>query len=428
MDPRMAPGKGVVHVIGAGLAGLSAALGLARAGRAVRLHEAAPQAGGRCRSYHDDRLGCVIDNGGHVLMGANRAAFAYLDAVGGRAAMVEVAPAAYPFLDLASGETWTVRPNAGPLPWWVLAPGRRVPGTRLADYLQALGILRAAPGDVVTRWLKPGTELYRRLWDPLATAVMNADPHEAAALPMARMVRETFFAGEAACRPWVARAGLSRAFVDPALAVLARHGASVRTEHRVQRIALAGDRATALAFADETVTLGPDDAVVVAVPHAVAPTLLPGLVAPDDARAIVNAHFRLDRPARLPSGLPLLGLVGGTAQWLIVHDDIVSVTVSAAGALVDQPNDAVVAALWRDVARAMGLAADRPAPARLIKEKRATFAQTPAQIARRPGPRTAWRNVALAGDWTATGLPATIESAIRSGTAAADLVLGRGGA
>ena len=114
-----------VHVIGAGLAGLAAALTLARAGRTVSVHEAAPQAGGRCRSYFDDKLGCVIDNGGHVVMGANRAAFAYLDAIGGRAAMVEVAPAAYPFLDLATGETWVVRPNAGPLPWWVLAPSRR---------------------------------------------------------------------------------------------------------------------------------------------------------------------------------------------------------------------------------------------------------------------------------------------------------------
>jgi squalene-associated FAD-dependent desaturase len=417
-----------VHVIGAGLAGLAAALTLARAGRAVSVHEAAPQAGGRCRSYFDEKLGCVIDNGGHVVMGANRATFAYLDAIGGRAAMVEVAPAAYPFLDLATGETWVVRPNAGPLPWWVLARSRRVPGTRLGDYVQALGILRARPGAVVAQYLKPGSELYRRLWDPLATAVMNASPGEAAALPMAQMIRETFFAGEAACRPWVARAGLSQAFVDPALAMLAGLGASVRTEHRLQRVVFdqagaGGGRASALVFGDETVALGADDAVVVAVPHAVAPTLLPGIMAPDDARAIVNAHFRLDRAAVLPGGLPLLGLVGGTAQWLIVHDDIVSVTVSAAGALADQPNDAVTALLWRDVALAMGLQPEHPAPVRLIKEKRATFAQTPAQIARRPGARTPWRNVALAGDWTATGLPVTIESAIRSGTAAAQLLL-----
>lgn len=407
-----------VHVIGAGLAGLSAALAAVRGGAAVTLHEAAPQAGGRCRSYFDDRLGCIIDNGGHVIMGANRAAFAFLDEVGGRAHMVEVAPAAFPFLDLATGERWTVRPNAGRIPWWVFARARRVPGARIADFLHALGILRAGPEDTVAQFLAPGSELYRRLWDPLATSVMNADPREAAAQPMAEMVRQTFFAGEAACRPWVARAGLSRAFVDPALDLLRTRGAVLRTEHRLHRIAFAAGRADALHFADGSIPIDADDAVVLAVPHAVAPSLVPDLVAPDDARAIVNAHFRLGRPAQLPDGLPLLGLVGGTAQWLIVHDDIVSVTVSAGDALAERPNDQVIALLWRDVARAMSLEPDRPAPSRLIKEKRATFAQTPVQVARRPPPRTAWRNLALAGDWTATGLPATIEGAIRSGAAA----------
>ena len=408
-----------LHVIGAGLAGLSAALVASRHGIAVTLHEAAPQAGGRCRSYFDDKLGCVIDNGGHVVMGANRAAFDFLDEIGGRAHITEVAPAAYPFLDLATGERWTVRPNAGPLPWWVLAPSRRVPHTRLIDYLQALRILGAGPDDTVAQFLSPGSELYRRLWDPLATSVMNADPREAAAQPMAAMVRQTFFAGEAACRPWVARAGLSRAFIDPAVDLLRTRGAVLRTEHRLQRFVLDGDRASALVFADGEVRLDGDDAVVLAVPHAIAPTLLPDLTAPNDARAIVNVHFRLAGRAQLPGGLPLLGLVGGTAQWLIVHDDVVSVTVSAGDALADQSNDAVIDALWRDVARAIGLAPTSPAPARLIKEKRATFAQTPAQVARRPVARTRWRNLALAGDWTATGLPATIEGAIRSGREAA---------
>src|SRR5262245_29222423 len=110
-----------VHVIGAGLAGLSAALHLARRGIPVTLYEAAPQAGGRCRSFLDDRLGREIDNGGHVLLGANRDALDYLDLIGGRSAMTEIAPAAFPFLDLGTGETWAVRPNRGPIPWWILS-------------------------------------------------------------------------------------------------------------------------------------------------------------------------------------------------------------------------------------------------------------------------------------------------------------------
>ena len=102
-----------VHVVGAGLAGLAAALRLAEAGRPVVLHEASPQAGGRCRSYLDTTLGCRIDNGNHLLIAGNASAMEYLDAIGARDTLVGPAEPAYPFLDIATGERWTLRPNTG---------------------------------------------------------------------------------------------------------------------------------------------------------------------------------------------------------------------------------------------------------------------------------------------------------------------------
>ena len=115
------------HVVGAGLAGLAAAVSLAQAGTRVCLYEAAPRAGGRCRSYFEPQLDCTIDNGSHVILGANDATLAYVDAIGSRDALLEVAPATIPFLDLATGDAWALRPNAGPLPWWILRdePPRR---------------------------------------------------------------------------------------------------------------------------------------------------------------------------------------------------------------------------------------------------------------------------------------------------------------
>ena len=119
-----------VHVVGAGLAGLSAALDLVAAGVGVTVHEAGPAAGGRCRSYFDRELGCRIDNGNHLLLSGNRAAWAFLDRVGARGTMGGPAEPVFPFMDLATSERWTVRPNRGRLPWWVLSRGRRVPGAR----------------------------------------------------------------------------------------------------------------------------------------------------------------------------------------------------------------------------------------------------------------------------------------------------------
>lgn len=411
-----------IHVIGAGLAGLSAALRSAERGVSVTLYEAAPQAGGRCRSFYDERLGCVIDNGGHVLLGANDAAFAYLRDVGGLAAMTEVVPAAFPFLDLANGATWTLRPNAGPLPWWVFARDRRVPGTTARDYLGGLKLWLAGPDDVVSDCIDPRSRIGDTLWTPLTVAVMNAAPEVAAARPLGAMLRETFGRGEAACRPFVASHGLSAALVDPALARLSALGATYRGGWRLVSIEKAAQLATILRFDSGTVELGPDDYAVLTVPPHIAADLLPGLVVPTGATSIVNAHFRLPYRAKLPGGYPLLGLINGTAQWLIAHDDIVSVTVSAADEIVDRSADELQMLLWRDVARALGTPDMPMVPVRLIKEKRATFAATPNNLRRRPDAATAWRNLFLAGDWTNTGLPATIESAIRSGARAAQLV------
>lgn len=405
-----------VHVIGAGLAGLSAAVRLTQAGHTVHLYEAAPRAGGRCRSYFDPRLDCTIDNGGHVILGANAATLAYVDTIGSRAEMLEVAPARFPFVDLVTGETWSLRPNAGPLPWWLLAPARRVPGLGLADYARLGRLLAAGASETVTDCITPGSALYRRFVEPLATAVMNTLPEEAAALPLAAVLRTTLLRGERACRPMLARRGLSFALIDPALAWLERHGASFRANARIDQLTLAANRVTAMTIAGTAISLGCDDSVVLATPAWIAAALLPGLAPPAEHCAIINAHFRL--PRATAADAPLLGLIGGCAQWLVLRDDVVSVTVSAADSLLDEDLEALIDRLWHDAAKALHISGPRP-PARLIKEKRATFRQTPSAESARPGPRTAWSNMVLAGDWTATGLPATIEGAIGSGVAAA---------
>src|SRR5438270_6676191 len=108
---RSAVGTGCVHVVGAGLAGLAAAVALADAGRRVILYEAAPHAGGRCRSYFDAELGCRIDNGNHLLLAGNRAALDYLERIGALGSLEGPPEAVFPFVDAASGECWTVRPN-----------------------------------------------------------------------------------------------------------------------------------------------------------------------------------------------------------------------------------------------------------------------------------------------------------------------------
>lgn len=404
------------------MAGLAAAVRLARRGHRVRLYEAAPRGGGRCRSYFDPGLDRQIDNGNHLLLSANRAALAFMADCGGQGRLTGPGRARFAFADLASGRRFTIRPNAGPLPWWVCRAGRRIPDTRPRDYLRTLAVLRARPQDTVGDLVARSDPLYRPFWEPLTLAVLNTEPGRAAASLLAEVLLRTFAWGERRCRPLIAERGLGPDLVDPAIAYLTAAGAALGFGRRLRAIAGAAGRVVALRFGDDQVAVGADDSVVLAVPGAAAAGLLPDLAVPEDGETIVNAHFRLDRPVPVWEGAPVLGLLGGTGHWIFARGDVISVTVSAAEALSASPASELALTLWGDVAKALDLGRP-PLPAhRIIKERRATFDQTPANLRRRPPPRTPFANLVLAGDWTDTGLPATIEGAVLSGQRAAGIV------
>ena len=413
-----------VHVIGAGLAGLSAALALTARGRSVTVHEAGPAAGGRCRSYLDRELGLRIDNGNHLLLSGNSAANSYIAEIAAADAFRIARCASFPFMDLATGERWSVRPNQGRIPWWILSTGRRVPATRASDYLQLARIARIRDDASVADSMRPG-RLYRQLLEPIAIAALNTPPSEGLARLLAGVMRETLLRGGAACRAMLPRAGLSEALIDPAIATLRARGAEIGLNRRIAGLTIEDRTITALRGPAGPIALDADDAVVLAVPPWVAADLMPGLVGPDAFEAILNIHFLHPAdPAGPMAEAGFIGLTSGIAEWVFIKPGHVSVTISAANRMVDDAASTIAARVWPNVADALGLHPDMKQtlpPYRVVKEKRATFAATARQENRRPKPRTALaRNLALAGDWTDTGLPATIEGAIRSGRSAAE--------
>ncbi len=383
-----------IAVIGAGLAGLSCALQLSAKGYQVEVFEASGHAGGRCRSYFDPLLERTIDNGSHLMLGGNRTLKAYLHTIDAAHALTTLPPA-FAFFDVGQKRFWQISPTFGGI------PPAAIWGT--------LRLLLAARSTTVADCLGQ-SRLFASLWHPLCDSVLNTPPEQASAALLGRVLRLIMAGGAKAACPRLAPDGLSTALVDPALHALQKAGVAVHLHARLR--ALEGTR---LHFDDAETEC---DAVVLALPHRATRRLLPEL--PElPSHCIVNAHFRLEHLPRFPEGVPFLGIVGGTAHWLFLRNDILSVTVSAADALASHTNEEIAALLWADCRRAVdGLGEDVP-PVRILREHHATIAHTPETLRLRPQPGPYRDGIFLAGDWTDTRLPCTIEGALLSGVMAA---------
>lgn len=401
-----------IHVIGAGMAGLAAAHALATQGHAVTLHEASPGAGGRARALPDG-----TDNGTHALIGCNRAALEFLDAIGARQYWVQPEPGGLPVHDCADGSSRLVA--LSPAGWWNGA--RRPAGASWGGVMAMLAMALPLRDRTIAEAMAAHPAFLRGFVDPLVIAALNTPSAEASTRRLGQVLRKLGAPG--AARLFVASRGLGPDLVDPALAVLESAGAEYRLGSRLRAIQVKEGRATSLAFQERDVMLGEADRVVLALPPWEATRMLPGLPAPEAFAPIVNLHF-----AFAPGGeVRFLGLLGALCQWVLVRPGGVAVTVSAGDAEAEQDVAELAPRAWAEIlaaVRAFHLPGDWPAvppPCRVIKERRATPRQRPGPIP--TPPRRPLANLALAGDWTWPDLPATIEAAICSGQAAAREIL-----
>jgi squalene-associated FAD-dependent desaturase len=441
-----------VVVVGAGFAGLSAAVRLVRGGARVVVLEARSRLGGRATSFADRETGEVVDNGQHVLLGCYTDTFDFLREIGA-AGNVRVEPTlGVTMIDRQGRRSRLTCPAlpaplhlvAGVLDWDGLDWRDRLGVLRMATPLRlarrglepGARIIAASPGETVESWLVRNGQTARireMLWNPLALAALNQPPDRASAPPFARVLAEMFGSDPRAAAIALPAKPLEAMYAEPARAYLERHGAAVRTGAaatvRVER-----DRVTSVAAGAEEWRPA---AVVSAVPwYAVSETIPgrpPALASTiDRARAmepspIVTVNLWFDRPVIAE---PFLGLPGRTFQWVFDKRSVfggdashLSLVASGASPIVDMPNDELVAVAHGEMLDAIpSVRAATLKRGTVVREPRATFSLAPGQPSR-PTIDTPIRGLYLAGDWIDTGLPATIESAVRSGHRAAELAL-----
>lgn len=397
-----------IHIIGAGVAGLAAGIAASEEGRRVVLYETAPQAGGRCRAFYDKKLGATIDNGNHLVMGANRSVLDYLRRIGTLELCITDTRPRYSLIDIANRQRHHFAPP-------------RFRGIPAREWLHLLSLLRPGADKTVAQCIPPHTALYRRLVEPLTLAVLNTSPATASAQALSQVLHHLILGGKAAWRYYVPFPSLSAAFIDPALTRIKGRGGSIHYQQPIKGLRHKDGCITALTSHQREFAVAADDAVILAVPPAALQDLLPEQAPDFTYSPIVNAHFLWPQAGAFREMMPFLGVLGGTAQWIFFHDGRISTTTSAAEGWSEQDEATLARELWGDVCRALFMENMHMPLCRIIKEKRATYAATPENLAKRPGAATAFRNLFLAGDYLQSPFPATLEAAISSGFAAASL-------
>jgi len=442
-----------VVILGGGLSGLAAAIELSGKGRAVTIVDQAPRLGGRCYSYVDRVTGDVVDNGQHVLIGAYHQTLRYLDAIGTRG-LLRSSPGLRLMMHHPVKGFCRFEMSRLPRPFHLTAAMLRYSALSLKDRTSLLRVgldlqRGSAEGNImlgrltIDQWLtrlNQSAEAKRSLWHPIAISVMNELPEHASALLFARSLRAAFLGKKSDSSILIPTVGQTELYVTPAKALLAKGGAKILLNADVQKMTAKRGRIDRIVLRNGK-EIVPSFVVSALPPYALGRILPPGAdgrqIRPGYASLtyspIVSIHLWFDRDFM---NEPVVGSIGTMLQWIfnrrLLLDGagespaFISAVISAAYDTVTLPKGELVKVALKE----MGELFPESRKAKLlhavvIKEKRATFSPTNDNNERRPGAKTAFENLALAGDWTDTGLPATIEGAVMSGFAAAALLADR---
>ncbi len=441
-------------IIGGGFAGLSAGVALAEKGFRVALLESKPALGGRAYSFIDEETGDFVDNGQHVLMGCYAQTLDFLDRIGARGELVVHGDLEIEMLD-RNGACATLRTAHLPGPFHMSGAVFRYGHLTIAERirlmsggLKLLGLRRRSSAALqrmtvveLMDLLGQGERARQSFWYPLSVATLNDEPGLSSAALLAEVLKRAFFARRSDSAFVYSRVGLSDLYCKRAAAIIERAGGTVAVHSTVEALEVEGGIVARVRLRDGTRVTAAN--FISAVPSRHVPALMPENLARDPLFAnlskltsspIICVHAWFDREV---TNSAFVGFIGTTTQWLFnkrrifeqrgeSHPGYLSFVISGARSLIDRSNEELLRIVLDDLKTMI----PTPASAKLVKalvlkEKHATMAPAPDTFSLRPGTRTPVPNLFLAGDWVQTGLPATIESAVISGRAAADAVSAR---
>lgn len=405
------------YIIGGGISSLSTAIYLSKDDRNISIHESSKNAGGRCRSFNDSVLNTTIDNGNHLILGANKNALNFIKLIDSDNYFNKITSSAFNFIDLNNKNEWKIS-NLYKL-------HKEIPGKNIDNLIDLLKIIKSPKGKTVFDHYN--NNLYECFWRPLAISIMNTPCEIASASMFTNVIRTILKAGNKGLTAYIPKNNWDESLISPSIKTLENGKSNFEINYNslVTKLDIDNNRVIKIHTNKKEILLNENDNVVLALPPHAVNKLLPDIDTPKEYHTIVNAHFRL--PNNYENHI--LGVIGGTADWLFFrktnNEHIISSTTSAADELAKLSDHEIAKLIWKDISSCLNIDLSHMPINRIIKEKRATFSCTDDNEKLRPNTKTDISNLFLAGDYTNTYLPATIDGAILSGRKAAEIIINR---
>ncbi len=419
-----------VIVIGAGFAGLSAAAYLSNADYIVEVIEASSKPGGRAYSFVEKETGTIIDNGQHILMGCYNETLNFLKMINALDKVVFQKSLRVNFLK-ENFNCFPLIADSFPYPFNLLKGLLNYKAISFADRLKLSKFFLKIPFSInselnkisVEEWLNKenqNEEIKKSFWEILAIAALNANINQASAKVFSVILKEIFFKGNKAAAIVLPGEGLSEIYCKQAKYFVESRGGKIKFLESAEEFIIENSMVVGLKTSRGIIK--DFDFVISAVPYFSLKNIHNSGIDSDlplKNSAIVSIHIWLNEN-RLEK--TFYGLINSPVHWIFNHGTHLTLVISDADYLSEKSKEEIMELCTAELKKYVGIERNEINHFKVIKEKRATFVPTPEAEISRPQTKTSITNLFFAGDWVNTGLPSTIESAVKSGRIAAEYV------
>jgi len=417
-------------VVGGGLAGLSAAVSLAKQNIHIQLIEASPKFGGRVYSFLDEKSGDEIDNGQHLLLGCYNETLDFAKHIGATNLFNYQKKLEINFATRDKIK-YQLKATDLPYPFNMLFGLLNYDVLSLADKIKIILLITKLPfleserfsNFSVEEWLveqDQSRNCIKSFWEIIAVGALNSKLENASAKMFIDILKVIFLKGNDASTMIIPKVGLSKAFIDPAIKFLEAHKSELVLSEKLLEVSYIDNKSISI-NTDKRI-INDFDAIILAVPsYALSKINGNSLIIANEktdlaTSSILTLHLWL-KQNKLKK--PFYAFIDSPLHWVFNHGEYITTVTSSADELIEKTQEELLNIISAELHAYLGINPKDISSYKVIKEKRATFVPNKENLAKRPSSKTKIENVFLAGDWTDTGLPATIEGAIKSGNTAA---------